>query len=241
MAGWLRTFSSSVGDQLGAVATVGVHLPEAGDPAAELGFFLDEEDRQPDLGQTEGRPQAGDAAADDEALRRRLDDDRLERLGQARAIDAGAHQADRLLGRSDVVVGVRPGALLADVDLGVLEGVHAGALGDVTEGIGVQLRRTGRHHETVEALFLGVGHDLALGGVGAGEHRRLGDRHALLLLDGGHDLVDVDVVADVAAALAHVHADLLGTHAVTVAFAASTWTCAAVPAAAFDFSMWAAA
>ena len=56
------------GDQLGAIAAVRVHLAEARDPAAELGLFLHEEDGEPDLGEAEGRAQAGDAAADDEAL-----------------------------------------------------------------------------------------------------------------------------------------------------------------------------
>ena len=207
-----------LGDQLGAVAAVRVHLAEAGDPAAELGLLLHEEDGEPDLGQAEGRAQAGDAAADDEALRRRLDDDRLERLGEARAVDAGAHQAHRLLGRALVVVGVRPRALLADVHLRVLEGVHARALGDVAEGERVQLGRARGDDEPVEALLLRVLDDLLLGRVGAGEHRRLGDHDAGLLRYGGDDFVDVDVVADVAAALADVDADLAAAHADTFTF-----------------------
>ena len=88
-----------------------------------------------------------------------------------------------------MVVRVRPRALLAHVHLRVLEGVHARALGHVAEGEGVELGRAGGDHEPVEALLLRVGDDLALGRVGAGEHRRLGDGHALLLLDGGHDFV----------------------------------------------------
>ena len=109
------------------------------------------------------------------ALGRRLDDDRLERLREARAVDAGAHEAHRLLGRALVVVGVRPGALLADVDLGVLEGVQAGALGDVAEGDGVELGRARGDDQPVEALLVDVLHDLLLGRVRAGEHRRAGD------------------------------------------------------------------
>ncbi len=154
-------------------------------------------------------------------LRRRLDDDRLERLGEARAVDAGAHQAHRLLGRAFVVVGVRPGALLADVHLGVLEGVHAGALGDVAEGDRVQLGRARGHDQRVQALLVGVLHDLLLGRVRAGEHRGPRDHHVRVVLDGRDDLVDVDVVADVAAALADVHADLAAAHAGTFTFARS--------------------
>ena len=171
------------GDQVGAVAAVRVHVAEAGHPAAELGLLLDEEDGEPDLRQPEGRAQAGDAAADDEALGRRLDDDRLERLGETRAVDAGAHQAHRLLGRAVVVVGVRPRALLADVHLRVLEGVHAGALGDVAERERVELGRARGHDQRVEALLVGILHDLLLGRVGAGEHRRAGDHHVGVVLD----------------------------------------------------------
>jgi hypothetical protein len=219
-------------DQLGAVAPVGVHLGEAGDAATELCLLLDEDHLEADLGEAEGGAQAGDAAAHDEAPRRGLDDDRLESLGEARPVDAGAHQAHRLLGRALVVVGVRPRALLADVHLGVLEGVHAGALGDVAEGHRVELRRARGDDERVEALLLGVLHDLLLGRVGAGEHRRAGDDDVVVALDVLDDLVHVDVVTDVAAALADVDADLAAAHGCTFAFAAS---------ATFALSRWAAA
>ena len=219
MAGWLRTFASRLGHQLGAIAAVRVHLAEAGDPAAEPWLLLYEKDGEPDLGQPEGRPQTGDAAAHDEAPGSRLYDDRFEGLGQTRAVDAGAHQAHRLLGRTFLVVGVRPRALLAHVHLRVLEGVHAGALGHVTEGDRVQLGRARGHDERVEALLVGVLHDLLLGRVGAGEHCRAGDHDVGVVLDRGDHLLDVDVVADVAAALADVHADLAAAHACTFTFA----------------------
>ena len=132
----------------------------------------------------------------------------------------------------DLVVGVRPGALLADVHLGVLERVHAGALRHVAEGERVQLGRARGDDERVEALLLGVLHDLLLGRVGAGEHRRPGDHDVVVALDLGDDLVHVDVVADVAAALADVHADLAAAHDVTFAFATSL---------TFARSRWAAA
>ncbi len=56
-------------------------------------------------------------------------------------------------------------------------------------------------------------------GVGAGEHHLAGDDHARLALGGGDHLVDVDVVGDVAAAVADVDADpaLLLGHAGTFA------------------------
>ena len=209
------------GDQVGAVAAVRVHVAEAGDPAAELRLLLDEKDGEPDLRQAKGRAQAGDAGADDEALRRRLDDDRLERLGEARAVDAGPHQAHRLLGRAFVVVGVRPGALLADVHLGVLEGVHAGALGDVAEGERVKFGRARSDDQRVQPFLVGVLDDLLLGRIRAGEHRGPGDHHVGIVLHGLDDLLDIDVVADVAAALADIHADLAAAHADTFTFARS--------------------
>ena len=219
------------GDQLSAVTAMRVHLTEPGDPAAELRLLLHEEDSEPDLGQPESRAQTGDAAADDEALGRRLDDDRLERLGQTCAIDAGPHQAYCLLSRAFVIVGVRPRALLADVHLGVLEGIHAGALGDVTKGDRVELGRARGHNERVEALLVGILDDLLLGRIGAGEHCRPGDHDVGVVFDRGDNLVDVDVVADVAAALADVHADLAAAHACTFTFARSRWAAAWATAA----------
>ena len=197
---------------------MGIHLGEAGDPAAQLRLPFDEEDREAHLGQSESGPEAGDAASHDQALRRRLDDDRLERVGEPSAVDTGAHQAQGLLSRSHVVVGVRPGALLAHVHLGVLEGVHARAPGNVPEGVGVELGRTGRDHQPVETLLLGILDDLLLGRVGAREHGGLRDHDVGLLGDRGDDLVNIDVVADVAPALADVHPDLVGAHAMTFSF-----------------------
>ncbi len=157
-------------DELAAVLRVRIHLAEAADPAAELGFLLDEEHREADLGEAEGGAQAGDAAADHERARGRLHDDRLERRGQPRPGDAGADEPDRLARGARLVVRVRPGALLADVHLRVLVRVQAGALGHAAEGEGVQLRRAGGDDEAVELLLLDVPHDLLLRRVRAGEH-----------------------------------------------------------------------
>ena len=115
-------------------------------------------------------------------------------------------------GRARVVVGVGPGALLADVHLGVLVGAETRPLGHLPEGEGVQLRRAGGHDDAVEVLLLDVFDDLLLGGVGAGEHGGLGHHHVRVGLQLGDHLVDVDVVGDVAAAVADVDADASLAH-----------------------------
>ena len=125
------------------------HGAEVLDPAAHLGFALDHHDREPDVGKADRGAKSRDAGADNERLRHRLDDGRLERLQQTRAGDAGAHQSDRLVGGALMVVGVRPGALLAQVDLGVAVRVEAGALGDAAEGDGVELGRARGDHKPV--------------------------------------------------------------------------------------------
>ena len=102
---------------------------------------------------------------------------------------------------------VDPRALLADVDLGVLVRVHAAPGGDAPERVGVELRGAGGHDEAVEAELLDVLGDLLLAGLGAGEHGRPGDDHGLLAERLGGDPLDVDVVGDVAAAVADVDAD----------------------------------
>ena len=68
-------------------------------------------------------------------------------------------------------------------------------------------------------LLLDVALHVALARVGAGEHHLAGDHDAGLALGGGDDLVDIDVVGDVAAAVADVDADpsLLLGHAGTFA------------------------
>ena len=156
----------------------------------------------------------GDSRADDEHLLDRRHADRLERLRAERLLDPAAHEADRLAGGALLVVRMRPRALLPDVDLHVLEGIHAGALRDVAEGHEMELRRTGGDDHAVELLLLDVLHHLLLRGVGAGEERRLRDRDAELLLDRLADLVDVDVVGDVAAAVADIDAYLLSLRSV---------------------------
>ena len=103
---------------------------------------------------------------------------------------------------------VDPRALLADVDLGVLVGVHAGPGCHAPERVGVELRRAGGHDEAVEAELLDVLGDLLLAGLGAGEHGRAGDDDGLLAERLRGDPLDVDVVGDVAAAVADVDADL---------------------------------
>ena len=102
-----------------------VHRAERADPATEDGFALDEEDPEADVGEPDGGAQPGHAAADHERPLGRLDDDRFERLGQQRPGDPGLDQVDGLVGRALGVLGVDPGGLLADVDLGVLVRVEA--------------------------------------------------------------------------------------------------------------------
>ena len=90
--------------------------------------------------------------------------------------------------------------------------VEVRPLGDAAEGDLVQLRRAGRDDETVEPLLLDVVDHVVLRAVGAGEHRGLGDHDARLVLQRVAHRGDVDVVGDVAAAVADVDADapLLG-------------------------------
>ena len=86
--------------------------------------------------------------------------------------------------------------------------------------VDVKLRRARGDHEAVELLLLDVALHVSLAGVGAGEHHLAGDDHAGFAFGGGDDLVDIDVVGDVAAAVADVDADpaLLLGHAGTFAF-----------------------
>ena len=76
-------------------------------------------------------------------------------------------------------------------------------------------------------LLLDVALHLALAGIRAGEHHLARHDHAGLTLRGGDDLVHVDVIGDVAAAVADVDADAaLGRgHAGTFACSrkAATW------------------
>ena len=69
-------------------------------------------------------------------------------------------------------------------------------------------------------LLLDVALHVSLPGIGAGEHHLASDHDPRLALGGRDDLVDVDVVGDVAAAVADVDADpsLLLGHAGTFAF-----------------------
>ena len=77
--GALAHLGDEVLDELRALAIVRVHRAEPADPAAQLQLALHERHAQADVGQADGRPQARDAAADDEGVRDRLDDHRLER------------------------------------------------------------------------------------------------------------------------------------------------------------------
>ncbi len=196
------------GDQLTAVLAVRVHLPEPADPAAQRLLALHEDDLEADVGQADRGPQAGDPAADDQRPGRRLDHDRLERRGEPGPGDPGPDEAEGLVGGRVLVVAVDPRALLADVDLGVLVGVHAGPGRHAPERVGVKLRRAGGHDQAVEAERLDVLGDLLLARLGAGEHGRPGDHHGLLAERLRGDPLHVDVVGDVAAAMADVDADL---------------------------------
>ena len=62
---------------------------------------------------------AGDSAADHHRAGKRLDDERLKRPGKPGLGHTGPHQADCLLGRALVVVGVSPRTLFANIHLGV--------------------------------------------------------------------------------------------------------------------------
>ncbi len=238
MSGRLRICSIRRATRSRPLLRVGVHLAEAADPAAELRLLLDEEHRQADLRQAERRAQPGDAAADHERARGRLHDDRVERRREPRAGDAGTHEPHGLARRAGLVVGVRPRALLPDVHLRVLVRVQARPLGDAAEGERVQLRRAGGDDEAVELLFLDVAHDLLLRRVRAGEHRAPGDDDTGLVLDGGDDAVDVDVVGDVSAAAADVDAEPPIAHAGTFVRSRCAAACAAAaPACRIDSGM----
>ena len=181
--------------------------PQAGHPAPEARRPLDQHDLQAEVGQTDRRAHPGDAATDDQDSGHRLHGGRLQRLGEPGVGDAGADQPERLAGGAVVVVGVRPRALLTDVHLGVLIGVEPGPPGHAAEGERVQLGRAGRDHHAVELVLGDVLGDLLLGGVRAGEHGVTRHHHVGVALDGSDDLVDVDVVGDVASAVADVDAD----------------------------------
>ncbi len=71
----------------------------------------------------------------------------------------------------------------------------------------MQLGRARGDDETVEALGPDVGLDLLLGGIGAGEHRGLRHDDVARVPDVLDDLLDIDVVGDVAAAVADIHTD----------------------------------
>ncbi len=218
-------------DQIAAGPLVRKHRPQAPHPAAELGLALDEGDAEADVRQPDGRAQPGDAAADHQRAGSRLDADGLEGHRRPGLGDAGADEADGLAGRPHRVVAVGPGVLLADVDLGVLEGVQPGAPGDAAEGEQVQLGRARRDDQPIEALFLDLLDHVVLTTVGAREHRGLGVHHAGLVGDGVAHPGHVDVVGDVPAAMADVDADASLAHDATSIAAARGWPV---------FSRWAA-
>ncbi len=130
--------------------------------------------------------------------------------------DPGPHQLDRLARGALVVVGVRPRALLADIHLRVLVGIEPGSLRHLAEGLCVQLGRAGGHDHPVQLVILDVRHDLLLGRVRAREHGRAGDLDPGLVLDGLDHPLDIDVVGDVAAAVADIDADPALAHAASL-------------------------
>ena len=118
-----------------------------------------------------------------------------------------------------MIVRVGPRDLFADIRLVVLVGVHAGALGDAAERDDVELGRARGDDQAVEIVGLDVVLHLLLPGVRAGEDGVLGNDDAGFILDGVDDRLDIDVVGDVAAAMADIDADpaaggvLLDAHA----------------------------
>ena len=194
-------------DQLPAVLLVREHRAEAADPATELELPLDDRDAQADVGQSDRRPQPGDPAADHQRVGQRLDDHRDQRRREPCPVDAGADERGRLVGRGRLVVGMHPRALLADVDLRVLVRVEPGAGRHAPERVGVELGRARGHDEPVELLLLDVMGHVLLGGVRAGEHGRLRDDDIAGVADVRDHAFDIDVVGDVAAAVADVDTD----------------------------------
>ena len=71
----------------------------------------------------------------------------------------------------------------------------------------MELGRARRHDQTVEVVLLDVVLHLLLGGIGAGEHRGFGHDDAGLAPGGGSDGLDIDVIGNIAAAVADIHAD----------------------------------
>ena len=190
-----------------AVAVVREHRTELPDPTAELGRTLDDVHTEPYVGQPDRCPQAGDPAADHHGAGQRLDHERLQRRRQPRLGDTRLDQSDRLCGRALMVVRVGPGGLLANVHLGVGVRVEVRSLRHTAEGDLVQLGRARSHHQTVQVLLPDVRNHLLLSAVGAREQRGLGDHHVGVVLERVAHLGHVDVVRDVATAVADVDAD----------------------------------
>jgi hypothetical protein len=139
-----------LGHQLCPGAVVGVHAAEATYPAPHPFGALDHRHRQAQVGEGQGGPQSGDAGTDDQHPRDGLHLEVLQGFTEARVGDPGPHQLDGLAGGPFRVVGVCPGALLTQVDLGVHVGVEPRPLGYAPERQLVEGRGTGGHHHAVE-------------------------------------------------------------------------------------------
>ena len=206
--GPLPDLSAQALDQLAAVLAVRVHLAEAADPAAELRLPLDEERREADVGEADGRAQAGDAAADHE--RAGVVSTTIGSSGSVSRVprDAGADEPDRLARRALVVVGVRPRALLADVHLRVLVRVQARRAWRRSRNVNVcsfgEQEATTRPSSCCSSMSSTISCWVASEQVNIA---RRATTHAGLVLDRVDHRVDVDVVGDVAAAVADVDAD----------------------------------
>src|SRR5512147_545764 len=74
----------------------------------------------------------------------------------------------------------------------------------------MELRRAGGHDQAVETLRLDVADHVLLGGVRAGEHGGLRDDDVAGVADVRDHAHDVDIVGDVAAAVADIDADPAG-------------------------------
>ena len=137
--------------------------------------------------------------------------DGVQRLVERQAMDLRAQDALGLLGGLVLVLG-DPGAVLAHVGHLEQERVEAGVGRGLAERGLVHGRRAGRHDDAVHAELLDVFFDQVLAGIRAHVLVLARDHHVGLLGSPGGDLLDVDLAADVAAAVAEVDGDLLVSH-----------------------------
>ena len=143
------------GQDAGGAIQRGERLIELGHVAADRRFPLHQVDLLAGVGKRQGRVDAGDAAAHHQDTGVDGNASFRERLLQRHSANGCAYQIHGL-GRGRGLVHVHPGILLPDVDH-LKEELVESALGHRrAEGMLVQVRRAGGHHDPVQLVLPNV-------------------------------------------------------------------------------------